>query len=165
MDRLLVALQCTSGRPLAAPADTAQDAPNLGRVVLDAEPLLDHFGNAPNRPQTGVVSDSLWPRFEQRHQLLALLLGELRLASRASRFLESRFAGTLQCDLPAVHRLAMYTELASNLSLRHPLLQHYGGTKPPLFERIEVPPHPSRISHKQTLACQAELSTIFLKSQ
>ena len=71
-DGFFVAFACPPFGFLATPADAPQHVPDPGRVVADAEMLLDHFGDPLQRPQVGHIPVGERALQQQTLQLPAL---------------------------------------------------------------------------------------------
>jgi hypothetical protein len=127
---------------LAAPAEAVQQVPDPGRVVADAELLLDHFGDPPQRPQIGRI-----PVREDLSIAGAPVLG----AARSSTWAGTRMGLGLQAFLPRVlgdllppgHRRRRDTESPRQLAGTVPRFEQRESLKSLTFEFFGV----SRGSH------------------
>ncbi len=137
----------------------------MAGVILHPARLLDQDGNAPRGPETRVEPERLWPTLEPLFDAPELRGGELRFPAGSSRLLQAGAAGDLQLPRPPIHRLAMDTDLASDLRFAQPLPEELRRRESPSFERIEIPPHPHRIPHAARIAQHDPLVTILYGTQ
>jgi hypothetical protein len=84
---------------------------------------------------------------EAAHYSFPVLGTQLRLATGATGFLECGRASAAQLLFPTIHRLAMGSDLASDLGFTHSLGKQSCRAKPPPFESIEISFHSGWISH------------------
>ena len=71
-DGFFVALQRPPAGALAAPAELAQDAPDVSLVIAHPAPVLDQLAHPARGPQPGGVSERLGSALERVFDLLEL---------------------------------------------------------------------------------------------
>src|SRR5262249_19623735 len=120
-DLLLVPLQRSPHRPMAAPAQLPQNAPRLCGVVLHPAFVLDQMGHTPRSPQARSVTQHLRPTLQPSLNTSQILGPQPWLTSRASRFTQRPLAALLQFLGPSAHRLSMPPDSARHLRLVHAL--------------------------------------------
>ena len=147
MDGLLIPFQSATGRPLHAPAKRSEDPPHVARVVLHPALLLDQLGHAGGSPQARVVPEPLGAALQTRLDPAKICFRQSRLASCASGLPKGRTATFSQLLGPAIHRLSVDADLATDFRLGQSLLEQPGCFHASFFQRVEVASNSSRVSH------------------
>ena len=146
-DRILVSLQGLPHGPLRSKPKLPQKPPDMARVELHAELLLDDLAHPPARPESrrkpkplrSTLDDSLQPR-----KLRPL---QPRLASRSPRLAQSPTPRFLQSPRPPVYRLPVNIDPPGDLRLAQTLPQKRRRPQPPLLQCIKVPLDSCWIAH------------------
>jgi hypothetical protein len=81
-DRLVVALDGTTRRPLAAPAHLVEDFPDMAGMVGNPRGCLDHLGHPLKRPEISGISMGERALAQLGLEIFELALVELRHPSR-----------------------------------------------------------------------------------
>jgi len=84
--RFFIALERSSSRPLAGPAELSQDAPHVARVVSNAALDLNQLGDTPGRPQSVVEAQSLSSTLQPSFDSAQIRCGEACWAPDHLRF-------------------------------------------------------------------------------
>lgn len=119
----------------------------MARMVPNAKPLLDDLSHQTRTPQLCVVSHGLRAALENACELLQVLRIQQWFATGTAGFLQARASGVGQDLGPPIYRLAVDTELPSNLRLAQTSLQQPSGFEAPLLETIEITSYACWISH------------------
>src|SRR5918993_4438624 len=104
-NRLLVALGSHPDGPLHAPAQAAQDAPHVPRVVAHPSKPPDHLGDAPKRPQFLVEAVPPGPLAQGPFELDELDGGELGRAALAGGGAQGPSPALLPAGMPTAGNL------------------------------------------------------------
>src|SRR5205807_6925827 len=147
-----VALQRAPRRALAAPAKLFEEPPDVARMVAYTARLLDQLPDPPRGPELCVEAERFGAPLQAAFDLAHLHRRQHRLATRAPRESQTRPTADEELPSPAVHRLAMHTDLARDFRLAHALLEQRRCAQPPRLERCKIPPHPRRIPHAGRIA-------------
>ena len=151
-DRLLVALQRAPGGSLAAPAELAQDAPDVGLVIAHPALVLDQLAHPARSPQSAGVAERLGSASERLLDLAQLARAQFGLTPGPSSLLQPRPPGLQKLPRPANHRLPMDAQAPRHFTLAHALLEQLRGCHPPPFQSRKVPPHTRCITHSSSLS-------------
>jgi hypothetical protein len=119
----------------------------VSRMVAHPALPLDQIGYAPGRPQAGVISQGFGAAREPALDASEIARRQPGFAAGAPGFLQRRPSSTFELLRPATHRLSMDADLPRHLGLRDPLLQQPRRLQSARFQRLEIPSHPSWISH------------------
>ena len=152
LDGRFVALQGFAGGALTAPAEPAQEAPDMGFVIAHPALLLDQPAHPAGGPQPVGIARRLGAALERSFELPELSGAELGLASGSASLLQTAPAGERQLPRPANHRLPMHPQLPRHFALAYALLEQLGRLHPPLFQCGEISPHACSIAHPPELA-------------
>ena len=147
-----VALQRPPGGALAAPAELAQDAPNVSFVIAHRALVLDQFTHAARSPQPAGVAERLGTALERPLDLPQLAGAQFGLTPGPSSLLQPRPPGLRELPRPANHRLPMDAQAPRHFTLAHALLEQLRGCHPPPFQSLKVPPHTRCITHSGRLS-------------
>jgi len=151
-DRLLVALHCPSGGALAAPAELAQDAPDVSFVIAHPALVFDQLAHPARGPQPSGVAERLGSALERLLDLAQLAGAQFGLTPGPASLLQTRPTGLGQLPRPANHRLPMDAQAPRHFTLAHALLEQLRRCHPPPFQSLKVPPHPCCITHSRNLS-------------
>ena len=150
---LFVALQRPPGGPLAAPAELAQDAPNVSFVIAHSALVFDQLAYPARGPQPAGVSERRGSALERVLDRAQLAGAQFRLTSGPARLLQTRPPGLSQLPRPANHRLPMDAQPPCHLTLAHAPLEQLRRCHPAPFQSRKVPPHTCCIAHVSRLPC------------
>ena len=114
-DRRFVPFLCARGRPLATPAQFAQDAPHVAGMVSHPAKLINHPGNPWQRPQLCGVSKRRWPAHQGPLHLLQVTCCQTRQAPGPAHCLQSAFTVFLPLVMPTVRALTRNFQLPRHL--------------------------------------------------
>ena len=151
-DRLFVALQRPPGGPLAAPAELAQDAPDVSLVIAHSALVLDQLAHPGRGPQPAGVAERRGSALERLLDLAQLVRAQFGLTPGPAGLLQTRPPGLGELPRPANHRLPMDAQAPRHLTLAHALLEQLRGCHPPPFQSLKVPPHTCCITHSNQLS-------------
>ena len=151
-DGFFVALQRPPGGPLAAPAELAQDAPNVSFVIAHPALALDQLAHPARGPQPAGVAERLGSASERLLDLAQLARAQFGLTPGPASLLQPRPSGLRQLSRPANHRLPMDAQTPRHLTLAHALLEQLRGCHPPPLQSRKVPPHTCCITHGSRLS-------------
>src|SRR5262249_25793757 len=134
-------------RLLYAPLQLPQDTPNVSRVIVDFEVLLDEVGNSLARPQRCLITQTLGTLMEQLDQTSFVGVIQTRQPSRS--------AGAPKCDVPSLlvflppsaDGLVAYLESPANLAVVETLAEQLHRLKPATFECHKIAFNAPRIAH------------------
>jgi len=119
----------------------------MGLVVTHPGLVLDQVAHPHRGPQSGGISQRLRTALELLLDLPELRCAKFGFASGPASLLQARATCHRQLPHPANHRLAVNPNPARHLTLVHALLEQPRRFHPPLFQRLEVPPHTRCIAH------------------
>jgi hypothetical protein len=88
--------------------------------------VLDQMGDAPRRPQPGLIAQSLRPALESLLDAPQILGTQTRAAPGASRLPQRPPAAPLQLLDPPAHRLPMYSDSPGHFRLMNALAKQIG---------------------------------------
>jgi hypothetical protein len=141
-----VALQRPSGGPLAAPAELAQDAPDVSFVIAHPALVLDQLAHPCRGPQSAGVAERLGSALERPLDLPQLAGAQFGLTPGPASLLQPRPPGLGQLP-PSESPIA--AQPPRHLTPAHALLEQLRGCHPPPFQSLKVPPHTCWITHSR----------------
>src|ERR1700726_3541866 len=120
---LFVALQRPPGGPLAAPAELAQDAPNVSFMIAHSALVFDQLAHPARGPQPAGVAEPLGAALERRLDRAQLAGAQFGLTPGPASLLQPRPSCVGQLPRPTNHRLPMDAKAPRHLTLAHALLE------------------------------------------
>src|SRR2546422_3089197 len=133
-DGLLVALDRAAFWHLTNPPARLKNAPQVARVISDAELLPDHGGDALQRPHLVGEAPSEGAGEQQPQELLSLLQGQLAGSARRGLGRQRCIATSLPVLEPPMDGSRGGSNLAGNLPNPFPFLGQLHGTTTTLFQ-------------------------------
>ena len=152
-------------RPLATPAESLKQTPDVARAVDPAERLFDDGTHPFQGPQRRGIAQDLRASHEDLLQTPQLGLRQPRTPTPVTRCPQTGRPRHLSRRGPSTDRLPSDTEITSDLCLRHPFFQQSAGLDPATLQLIEVPANTFWISHVPNVDPPGQSVTIFLEPQ
>lgn len=160
-----VAFSSSTLRPLAAPTQSLQEAPDVTRAVSPAEPLFNHCSYPLQGPQRRGVTEDLWTANQNLLQTPHLSFRQPRTSPTEARSHQAGRSRRLEGTRPSANRLPRYPKLPCDSRLRNPFFQQPSCLNPPALKLIEIPSNTLRIPHNPNIGPSGQSVTIFLEAQ
>jgi hypothetical protein len=146
-DLLLVSLPRPAGGPLGAPPQPDQDLPDVARVILNPELVLDQMGHPGTGPQRSLISPVLRSPEQQLLQTEQIPLPQLGLPPSPPGLLQGRFPALAEGLHPPTHGLPSHPKASGHLGQIQPLPHQPQGLEAALFQGREITPHSRWVTH------------------